>query len=221
MNKDKKAQNERFLHEAQRQLIRKGFSAEKVDDELLRVHRNQVEICLVDGGGSVRFRPKDATDTEADSLLRTVTQTVTEVGEYMRILERAPVLQAVGLDEEYGILADFSDTVLAARIGKKGAEFVTWEWDFDRRGVHTGHYFMEDYTAAKWDFAVRSGLVDSQRFFSDEQLEAIDQACEYLLMDGAMVTSEDEKALNDVRERIWNLRSASVQRERQAMEQTM
>ena len=139
----------------------------------------------------------------------------------MRILERAPVLQAVGLDEEYRILADFSDTVLAARIGEKGAEFVTWEWDFDRRGVHTGHYFMEDYTAAKWDFAVRAGLVDSQRFFSDEQLEAIDQACEYLLMDGAMVTSEDEKTLNDVREQIWNLRSASVHRERQAMEQTM
>ena len=221
MNKDKKAQKERFLHEAERQLLRKGFGAEKVDDELLRVQRDQLEIYVVDGGGTVRFRPEDVTGTEAEALLRTVTQTATEVGEYMQILERAPALQAAGLDEEYRILADFSDTVLAARIGEKGAEFVTWEWDFDRRGVHTGHYFMEDYTAAKWDFAVRAGLVDSQRFFSDEQLEAIDQACEYLLMDGAMVTSEDEKTLNDVRERIWNLRSASVQRERQAMEQTM
>ena len=221
MNKDKKAQKERFLHEAERQLLRKGFGAEEVDDELLRVQRDQLEICVVDGGGTVRFRPEDVTGTEAEALLRTVTQTATEVGEYMRILERAPALQAAGLDEEYRILADFCDTVLAARIGKKGAEFVTWEWDLDRRGVHMGHYFMEDYTAAKWDFAVRAGLVDSQRFFSDEQLEAIDQACEYLLMDGAMVTSEDEKALNDVRERIWNLRSASVQRERQAMGQTM
>ena len=221
MNKDNKAQKERFLHEADRQLLRKGFGAEEVGDELLRVQRDQLELCLVDGGGTVRFRPEDVTGTEADALLRTVTQTVAEVREYMRILERAPVLQAIGLDEEYRVLADFSDAVLAAQLSKKGAEFVTWEWDFDRRGVHTGHYFMEDYTAAKWDFAVRAGLVDSQRFFSDEQLEAIDQACEYLLMDGAMVTSEDEKTLNDVRERIWNVRSASVQRERQAMEQTM
>ena len=37
MNKDKKAQKERFLQEAERQLLRKGFGAEKVDDELLRV----------------------------------------------------------------------------------------------------------------------------------------------------------------------------------------
>lgn len=221
MNKDNKAQKERFLHEADRQLLRKGFGAEEVGDELLRVQRDQLELCLVDGGGTVRFRPEDVTGTEADALLRTVTQTVAEVREYMRILERAPVLQAIGLDEEYRVLADFSDAVLAAQLSKKGAEFVTWEWDFDRRGVHTGHYFMEDYTAAKRDFAVRAGLVDNQRLFSDEQLEAIDQACEYLLMDGAMVTSEDEKTLNDVRERIWNVRSASVQRERQAMEQTM
>ena len=76
MNKDKKAQKERFLHEAERQLLRKGFGAERVDDELLRVQRDQLEICLVDGGGSVRFRPKDVTGAEADALLRSVTQTV-------------------------------------------------------------------------------------------------------------------------------------------------
>ena len=30
---------------------------------------------------------------------------------------------------------------------KKGARFVTWEWDFDQQGVHAGHYFMENYEA--------------------------------------------------------------------------
>lgn len=149
MNKDEKAQKERFLREAERQLLRKEFRAEKVDSGLLHVRRDQLEICFVDGEGTVRFRPKDVIGTETDALLRTVTQTVAEVREYMRILERAPVLQAIGLDEEYRVLADFSDAVLAAQLCKKGAEFVTWEWDFDRRGVHTGHYFMENYTAAK------------------------------------------------------------------------
>ena len=24
------------------------------------------------------------------------------------------------------------------------AAAVTWEWDFDRQGVHAGHYFMEN-----------------------------------------------------------------------------
>ena len=49
--------------------------------------------------------------------------------------------------------------------GKKGANFVTWEWDFDRNGVHMGHYFIEDYAGAKRDFAARSRLIEPQRLF--------------------------------------------------------
>ena len=44
---------------------------------------------------------------------------------------------------------------------------ATREWDFDRQGVHAGHYFTENYEAAKQDFAVRAGLVESQRLFSE------------------------------------------------------
>ena len=40
----------------------------------------------------------------------------------------------------FHIQADFQ----AGQLGKKGARFVTWEWDFDRQGVHAGHYFMEN-----------------------------------------------------------------------------
>ena len=61
------------------------------------------------------------------------------------MLERTPTLKAVGLDEDYKILADFGDVVLAGRCCKTGTKFVTWEWDFDRQGVHAGHYFMENY----------------------------------------------------------------------------
>ena len=65
-------------------------------------------------------------------------QTADHVKEYMRIFERAPALKAVGLDDTYKVLADFGDAVLAGRSCKTGAKFVTWEWDFDRQGVHAG-----------------------------------------------------------------------------------
>ena len=42
---------------------------------------------------------------------------------------------------------------------------ATREWDFDRQGVHTGHYHMENYDAAKLDFAARAGLINEQRLF--------------------------------------------------------
>ena len=82
------------------------------------------------------------------------------------------------------------------QLGKKGARFVTWEWDFDRQGVHAGHYFMENYEAAKLDFAVRAGLINEQRLFSDEQLAVIRNTCEFALEADATLSYAEEKQLH-------------------------
>ena len=73
---------------------------------------------------------------------------------------------------------------------------------FDRQGVHAGHYFMENYEAAKQDFAVRAGLVESQRLFSDEQLAVIRNACAFALEDDATLSYAEEKQLQSVQEQI-------------------
>ena len=104
---------------------------------------------------------------------------------------------------------------------KKGARFVTWEWDFDRQGVHVGHYFMENYEAAKQDFAVRAGLVESQRLFSDEQLAVIRNACAFALEDDATLSYTEEKQLQSVQEQIELLLPQEEQEQRSTMEQTM
>ena len=90
--------------------------------------------------------------------------------EYMAILETAPRLKASGLDGDYRILADFGDAVLAGHPTERGVQFVTWEWDFDREGVHHGHYFQDDYDAAKRDFTVRGRACSKRRLFEPEQL---------------------------------------------------
>ena len=123
------------------------------------------------------------------------------------------------LDDTYKVLADFGDAVLAGRSCKTGAKFVTWEWDFDRQGVHAGHYFMENYEAAKQDFAVRAGLIESQRLFSDEQLAVIRNACEFALEDDATLSYAEEKQLQSVQEQIEVL--LPQQEQGFTMEQTM
>ena len=116
---------------------------------------------------------------------------------------------------------DFGDAVLAGRSCKTGAKFVTWEWDFDRQGVHAGHYFMENYEAAKQDFAVRAGFVESQRLFSDEQIAVIKNACEFALEDDATLSYAEEKQLQSVQEQIELLLPQQTQEQRPTMEQTM
>ena len=212
---------ERFLHEVEQKLLRKELDARLLEDGLVHVRWNEKPLCSVDRDGIVRFRPADITGPEVDRQLRTVIQTAGHVKEYMRIFERAPTLKVVGLDDTYKVLADFDDAVLAGQLGKKGAKFVTWEWDFDRKGVHAGHYFMENYEAAKLDFAARAGLINEQRLFSDEQLAVIRNSCEFALEDDATLSYAEEKQLHSVQEQIELLLPQQERNQHPTMEQTM
>ena len=221
MSEENTSQKERFLQEVEQKLLRKELDARLLEDSLIRVKWNGQPLCSVDKDGIVRFRPADITGPEVDRQLRTVIQAAGQVKEYMRIFECAPVLKAVGLEDTYKVLADFGDAVLAGRSCKTGAKFVTWEWDFDRQGVHAGHYFMENYEAAKQDFAARAGLVNEQRLFSDEQLAVIRNTCEFALEADATLSYGEEKQLQSVQEQIELLLPQQTQEQRPTMEQTM
>ena len=221
MSEENAPQKERFLREVEQQLLRKELDAKLLEDGLVHVSWNEKPLCSVDRDGIIRFRPADITGAEVDRQLRTVTQTAAQVKEYMRIFERAPALKAVGLDDTYKVLADFGDAVLAGRSCKTGAKFVTWEWDFDRKGVHAGHYFMENYEAAKLDFAARAGLINEQRLFSDEQLAVIRNACAFALEADATLSYAEDKQLQSVQEQIELLLPQEEQEQRSTMEQTM
>ena len=221
MNEELTPQKERFLQEVEQKLLRKELDARLLENGLLHVSWNEKPLCSVDRDGIVRFRPADITGSEVDRQLRTVIQTTGQVKEYMRIFERASALKAVGLQDTFKVLADFGDAVLAGQLGKKGAQFVTWEWDFDRQGVHAGHYFMENYEAAKQDFAVRAGLVESQRLFSDEQIAVIKNACEFALEADATLLYAEEKQLRSVQEQIELLLPQQERNQHPTMEQTM
>ena len=98
---------------------------------------------------------------------------------------------------------------------------ATREWDFDRQGVHAGHYHMGNYEAAKLDFAARAGLINEQRLFSDEQLAVIRNACEFALEADATLSYAEEKQLQSAQEQIELLLPQQTQEQRPTMEQTM
>ena len=221
MNEELTPQKERFLREVEQKLRRRDLDARLLEDGLIHVRWNEKPLCSVDRDGIVRFRPADITGAEVDRQLRTVTQTAAQVKEYMQIFDRVPALKVVGLDDTYKVLADFGDAVLAEQFGKTGARFVTWEWDFDRKGVHAGHYHMENYEAAKLDFAVRAGLINEQRLFSDEQLAVIRNACAFALEDDATLSYAEEKQLHSVQEQIELLLPQQERNQHPTMEQTM
>ena len=86
-----------------------------------------------------------------------------------------------------------------------------------------GHYFGNCYREAEQDFAVRAGLVQSQRLFSQEQLAEIYRSVQQTLCTDLELTRVQEKTLQSVSEQIADLLPDIEERQirPQSMEQSM
>ena len=230
MNNQNETAQLRFLEETAIRLRQNGFTVEPIEDHHLPVCWEKGRLCCISGRGSVLYRQECVDIPGAQDALRAVIDTAQMTSEYMAILETAPRLKASGLDGDYRILADFGGTVLAGSPSKYGVQFVTWDWDYDRTGVVHGHYFMENYDAAKQDFATRSGLIQKEQLFSPEQLTEIFRCCaDSVDEDFFELTDKQEGMIRGIQQQIRvcvpdldeRVRQQEDAQERASQEQTM
>ena len=210
----------RFLEETAIRLRQNGFTVEPIEDHHLPVRWEKGRLCRVSGKGSVLYRQERVDALGAQDALQAVIDTAKMTSEYMAILETATLLKADGLTGDYRILADFGDAVLAGHPTERGVQFVTWEWDFDREGVHHGHYFQDDYEAAKRDFTVRSGLVQKGTLFEPEQLAEIYRALAFVREQDESLSFGRDQELKELMEQVGGLLPADALRQRDALEQS-
>ena len=210
----------RYLEEVRIPLHRAGFETLLVEGEQLPVLWNGAPLCRITGKGSVFYRREDADTPQAEDALYRVEDIAAKTLEYMTAMEAAPQLKASGLDGDYRILADFGDAVLAGHPSERGVQFVTWEWDFDREGVHHGHYFQDDYDAAKRDFTVRGGLVQKGALFEPEQLAEIYRALAFVREQDETLSCGRDQELAELMEQVGGLLPPNVPRQRDAPEQS-
>ena len=220
MNDQNETAQLRFLEETATRLRQNGFTVEPIEDHHLPVCWEKGCLCRVSGKGSVLYRQENVDSIRAQDALRTVIDTAKMSSEYMAILEYAPQLKATDLTGDYRILADFGDAVLAGHPTERGVQFVTWEWDFDREGVHHGHYFQDDYDAAKRDFTVRSGLVQKDALFEPEQLAQIYHALSFVREQDETLSCGRDRELAELMEQVGGLLPADAPRQRDAPEQS-
>ena len=122
--------------------------------------------------------------------------------DYCSTYEKATLLVADGLSENYRCLAEFGDAVLAAKYNDEfGFEFVTWDRTYDGKAVCQGKYF-EDYVSAKEDFAIRSGLVDKDKLFTTEELEQIRKCVDFTARHNGDLNFDDCENLKKLDEKI-------------------
>lgn len=220
MNEQNETAQLRFLEETAIRLRQNGFTVEPIKDQHLPVRWENHYLCRVSGRGSVLYRQENVDGIGAQDALQTAINTAAMTAEYMTAMERAPKLQATGLEGDYRVLADFGSAVLAGHPSERGVQFVTWEWDWDRKGVHHGHYFQNGYEEAKHDFVRRSGLLPKEVLFEPEQLAEMHRALTFVCEQDEDLSIGREKEIKTIMEQIKCLLPESPE-QTQTMEQSM
>ena len=220
MDNQNKSRQLRYLEEVRTPLHRAGFGTLPVEGDQLPVLWNGAPLCRITGKGSVFYRREDADTPQAEDALYRVEDIAAKTLEYMTAMEAAPRLKASGLDGDYRILADFGDAVLAGHPSERGVQFVTWEWDWDRKGVHHGHYFQNGCEEAKHDFVRRSGLLPKEALFEPEQLDEIHRALAFVCEQDEGLSIGREKEIKAIMEQLKCLLPESPEQTR-TMEQSM
>ena len=220
MNHQNEPAQLRFLEETAIRLRQNGFTVEPIEDHHLPVCWEKGRLCRISGRGSVLYRQECVDVPGAQDALQAVIDTAKMTSEYMAILETATLLKASGLTGDYRVLADFSSAVLAGHPTERGVQFVTWEWDWDREGVHHGHYFQNGYEEAKHDFVRRSGLLPKEALFEPEQLAEMHRALTFVCEQDEDLSIGREKEIKAIMEQLKCLLPESPEQTR-TMEQSM
>ena len=184
-----------FNNEVSRVLCKNDFTVSE-NSECINVYSDGVIQAKIFDSETISA-PRSSSG-EAYFRIKDIARTVSE---YCSAYEKAPVLKAESLSDNYRCLSEFNGTVLAAKNTEYGFEFVTWDRSYDNQAVCQGNYY-KDYEAAKENFATRSGLIDKDKLFSDEQLEQLRYCVKFALENDENMSLSCQEALESLKEKI-------------------
>ena len=199
---------ERYFRELSLALGKGGFSVKEQEDNGLSISLNGEPV------GTARFHaityPREGTPSAPREAQEKAWSVIRTVSEYMRQMEAAPPLKATGLEGDYRILGQFNDTVLAGHFTRYGVQFITWDWNQDHTAVSGGCYMLGQYEEAKQDFAVRSGLVPQEMFFTPDQIRGLDACCASALAHDDTLTFEQGLLISELREQLREIEPSLI-----------
>jgi hypothetical protein len=127
-------------------------------------------LCSLHGDGLVAHRHEYHIGNNRSNKYYAVSRECDMIDEYLNAYETAPQIEAEG-GSDYRKLAEHNQIVLAAKdCENHGFMFTTWRQSADRKSLNGGDY-SRSYDYSKESFAIRSGLINKNRVFIDEEAE--------------------------------------------------
>ena len=155
--------------------LKARYDTKMDDNKWMEVSSDGIPLCRIKYNGQYFSNADQNLSDEYRSKIADIQDEISTVREYVGLYEHAPQMKAADVSD-YRQLAAFGDTVLAATYSEKnGFMFCTWKQNADGDSVFWGDY-SPNYEYVKEAFAVRSGLVNKHRLFSENECR-----CEYFL----------------------------------------
>ena len=192
---------ERFLFQVQQNLPKHEGVITWVENSALNVGYGKSESFEIRYPGGICYNAATEKTDEFYKLVEEADKTFKTVKEYIDLMDNAPELKATDFNMPYKLLAEFNGVVLGGIEHRSNNTFEFTTWSYGNNALYHGHYFT-DYEKAKEDFVVRSGLLQSQKLFTDKEMMQIYRCTEDTLNNGYELSGEQIEVLEQVQEKI-------------------
>ncbi|MFR9310121.1 hypothetical protein [Hydrogeniiclostridium mannosilyticum] len=168
--------------------------------EKMNVRYEGILLCKQDKDGYLTYDARSFTPTMCDKL-EEIKEQAAAIREYAGMYETAPPM---GISDvpEYRRMAEYGDTVLAGMYSEQyGFMFTTWRQSADKSSVAHGDY-SPNFDYAKESFITRSGLLDRNRLFTEDEAANLYRCITYTQDNYDSLTYKQERELKSLEEKL-------------------
>lgn len=167
------------------------------DTEMLDVSYHKIHLCSMNKNGFIFQNAHSRITGNIAERQDDIGVQAEKIREYVGLYESSPQMSIQDV-KQYRKLSEFGDTVLAATYSDiQGFMFTTWKQNSEKIFVTHGDYSL-NFDYAKESFAIRAGLINKDRVFSEEEATDLYRSIGYTTDNCDSLTYSQELRLKDL-----------------------
>lgn len=205
----------RLQKEISRLLPQTGCTAKYVSQTgYLDIYYEGTELCSLHTDNQIYYQYDNQQSKDRTSKYFEIKDLIGKANEYVRIYEQSPQMKAQGVGE-YRRMTAYNNTVLAGMDnGQYGFMFTTW-WEASDQSYVTDGDYSPNYDYVKEVFAARSGLIDKNRLFTNNQLKNLYDSLSFMQENNDNLTFDQDQDMKKLKEQIESILPHAAESENQ------
>jgi len=191
-----------YQEEMQRKAFRYGCTTEyDTEDQLLTIAHNGIYLTGVTPEGFMHYTSKDLSNPTAREVFMRLLDDAEVVREYVKLYESGKQMKPKDV-RNYRKFAEYGDVVFAGMYSQKyGFMFCSWRQSDGGGYVANGDY-SPDYLSSKENFAIRAGLIDKNKLFTEEEATELFKCAAFARDNCDSLTYEQDRGLMELMEKL-------------------